>query len=696
MTFARQLQLLVLTSLVLCQGLTLANLRLRTFPALKEEFRKDLSQRPFFEARRQRCRDLEHFGHLLTVDVSLNRQLVRLTASNPYLEQVGALSSDQLEHPDSELRQRLQRVREESLFQIHEISERLFLKTDSTSDEVHQIECCADLFLLVEPHGVILSELQSQPQIATPHYQRHPRQIPEPRQLTFLGRPFADQAFANLDREANQTVVGCFEYGGQYFQGMALDLPVGKGLLVLADRLDQNLARQAAAATGTSTVALLLEGKQGRMLGTSAPQQEALSHLPWHFGEDQVLIQGQEWQSLMVPLDHSHSEDVRLVLLKPTQVLYQVALQQWEWLAAIVLSMTILFVAISSYLASRMAHPIQQLALALRRVGQGEREVPLALAGPGEVRAASQAFHQMLRDLKEKETLEAQVRRLDELRHQADLSDEHVRNQTQFGRFVVVERLGAGGMATVYRALPLDTLAEADQVAIKVIHRQFAADQDFQARLRREFKVLQDLHHPGIVSVLECGELNGILYMVMEFVRGELLSQRLQRGPVAFEEFPGLLRQMLAALQFAHSRGVIHRDLKPENMMLTPQGQVKMMDFGLATGADFSHLTATGVAFGTPAYVAPEQLAGRADPRSDQYSLGIVFYEMLTGQTPFAAPDAMALIQLQMTAAPPEPDLLRADIPPAWSAILLKMLEKNPDHRYPDLKQLGQVWESVF
>lgn len=245
-------------------------------------------------------------------------------------------------------------------------------------------------------------------------------------------------------------------------------------------------------------------------------------------------------------------------------------------------------------------------------------------------------------------------------------------------------------MATVYKALPAQTLEEDGRVAIKVIHRAFAQDEDYQRRFRREFEIMQRLEHPGLVRVLESGDLNGLLYIAMEYVEGENLRDLLdRRGQVDLVTFVKLAGQMLEAVQAAHEAGVTHRDLKPENLMVGQQG-IKVMDFGLATASGTARITLSGDTVGTPRYLAPEQFTQGGGDHSDQYSLGVVFYEMLTGVTPFQGENPMAVLLLHLNEPPPRPRDLRADLPEALENILLQMLAKDPRERFRDLLEIKE------
>ena len=249
--------------------------------------------------------------------------------------------------------------------------------------------------------------------------------------------------------------------------------------------------------------------------------------------------------------------------------------------------------------------------------------------------------------------------------------------------YQLVDALGQGGMATVYRGLPYDNLDPERAVAVKVIASELARQRDFAKRFEREAEICARLDHPNIVRVLSWGEHEGRFYLVMEFVRGQTLGDMLEQDRPAPEQARKVLSDLFGAMVYAHSRGVIHRDLKPDNIMLTEKGLLKVMDFGLAKEEDSEKLTQTGTALGTPAYMAPEQIQGDdLDPRTDQYSLGIIAYEVLAGRLPFDATDVMQLLFAQMTATPPPPSQFHPTLPDEVDAALLKMLAKTAEERF--------------
>jgi serine/threonine protein kinase len=252
-----------------------------------------------------------------------------------------------------------------------------------------------------------------------------------------------------------------------------------------------------------------------------------------------------------------------------------------------------------------------------------------------------------------------------------------------FPQLEIIELLGQGGMGVVFKARQsqLDRL-----VALKVMLPEFARESSFAERFTREARILARLNHPNIVTVYDFGQTGGFFYFLMEFVEGVNLRQSMQSGRLTPEQALTIVPRLCDALQFAHDEGVTHRDIKPENILLDRRGRVKMADFGLAklTGeaqTDFS-ITATGVTMGTPKYMAPEQLenAKSVDHRADIYSLGVVFYEMLTGELPLGRF---------------EPPSQRVQVDVRLDEIVLKALEKRPERRYQQASEVKTQVESI-
>jgi serine/threonine-protein kinase len=256
-------------------------------------------------------------------------------------------------------------------------------------------------------------------------------------------------------------------------------------------------------------------------------------------------------------------------------------------------------------------------------------------------------------------------------------------------RYQVLKKLGEGGMSYVYQA---KEVSSGDIVAIKVLSPKLAADRSSVERLRREAGLAMRLDHPNVCRILRLGESeDGLIYLVMPYLQGELLSDReVKGGPMDVALGVMLLRQVCAGLQHAHELQIVHRDLKPENIMLVPDGdgdKAVVMDFGLAKErrADpaVQKLTATGIILGTPEFMSPEQIRGKPlDARSDVYALGIVAFEMFTGKLPFQGRNAQEMMIARLRGSPTPLRQVRPDMPPALEKALAKSLESDPDKRY--------------
>jgi basic membrane protein A len=264
------------------------------------------------------------------------------------------------------------------------------------------------------------------------------------------------------------------------------------------------------------------------------------------------------------------------------------------------------------------------------------------------------------------------------------------------GRYHILEQLGEGGMATVYKAY--DTRLERD-VAIKVIRRNaFPVDQHelVLKRFDREAKALAKLNHPNIVAVIDYGEYEESPYLVMPFFPGGTLKQRLGK-PVPWQNAAHLLLPIAHALQYAHEQGIIHRDVKPSNILITRSGEPMLSDFGIAKileGGETTALTGTGVGVGTPEYMAPEQWTGQSCVQSDIYSLGVVFYELVTGRKPYVADTPAAILLKQATEPLPRPTQYAPDLPERMERILLKVLAHRPEDRYQTMGEFAEAIEN--
>ncbi|MCX6056753.1 MAG: serine/threonine-protein kinase, partial [Chloroflexi bacterium] len=267
------------------------------------------------------------------------------------------------------------------------------------------------------------------------------------------------------------------------------------------------------------------------------------------------------------------------------------------------------------------------------------------------------------------------------------------------GRYHILEQLGEGGMATVYKAY--DTRLERD-VAVKVIRMERLTIETMPRALKRferEAKSLGKLTHPNIVPVSDYGEFDGKPYLVMPYLPGGTLKQKMGK-PMPWQEAVQLLLPIAEALDYAHSQNMIHRDVKPANILLTQRGQPMLTDFGIAKVLDLEEtldLTGTSAAVGTPEYMAPEQATAKfVDHRVDIYSLGVVFYEMVTGRKPFIADTPLAVLIKHATEALPRPTKFAPNLPDDVEKILLKVLAKQPENRYQDMDELVCAFQGAL
>lgn len=257
-------------------------------------------------------------------------------------------------------------------------------------------------------------------------------------------------------------------------------------------------------------------------------------------------------------------------------------------------------------------------------------------------------------------------------------------------RYRIEAKLGEGGMGVVYRAH--DTLLDRP-VAIKALSPHLLGAEGLK-RLLREAQSAARLTHPNIVAVYDVIEDDSTRLIVMEYVAGQTLRDRI---PLPWPQAVEIAAQVCRALQYAHANGIVHRDIKPENIVITPDGTAKVMDFGLARSEGRSRVTQTGLIVGTVAYMAPEQaLSGQTDARSDLYSLGCVMFEMVTGRPPFQTDDPISVISMHINVPPVAPRFYNTEIPPALDSIILRLLVKDPTQRYASAEELARILDTAL
>jgi eukaryotic-like serine/threonine-protein kinase len=272
------------------------------------------------------------------------------------------------------------------------------------------------------------------------------------------------------------------------------------------------------------------------------------------------------------------------------------------------------------------------------------------------------------------------------------MGDDFVPGQ-RVGDYEVLGVLGAGGMGKVYKVRNVIS----DRIeAMKVLLANLTTQKELADRFLREIKLLASLNHPNIAALNTAMTLNNQLIMMMEYVDGTTLATRLQQGPIAPVEAVNYSTQLLSALSYAHKLNVIHRDVKPANMMLTHDGVLKLMDFGIARPNNEQGMTVTGTTLGSLNYMSPEQVRGEAvDARSDLYSMGVSIYEMVTGQLPFRGHSNYSIMSAHLQETPQPPVVLRPDLPKGLSDIILMSMAKDPKDRFQSADAFANALRSV-
>jgi eukaryotic-like serine/threonine-protein kinase len=270
------------------------------------------------------------------------------------------------------------------------------------------------------------------------------------------------------------------------------------------------------------------------------------------------------------------------------------------------------------------------------------------------------------------------------------MSDETTK---RIGDYEILKELGAGGMGKVYQVRNVIT----DRIeAMKVLLPDLAATQDLAARFLREVKLTASLDHPNICALRTAFSNDNRLYMVMEYVEGTTMATKLDMGPLSVNDAVKYISQVLSAVSYAHQRHIIHRDIKPANMMLTTQGMIKLMDFGIARSGDERGLTMTGTTLGSIGYMSPEQVKGDpTDARSDLYSVGIVLYEFVTGRRPFVANSEYSIMAAHLNQTPKPPLELNPGLPAALNEIILMAIAKEPAKRFQTAEAFANALSTV-
>ncbi len=373
------------------------------------------------------------------------------------------------------------------------------------------------------------------------------------------------------------------------------------------------------------------------------------------------------------------------------------------------LALGLLLALASAYvLARQIAGPIRRLALATRRVEDGDYSVEIDVNAGDEIGMLSQAFQSLVADLKEKAKLVeymmatsggAPTEALPATRKALPSPRDALRPGTLFAnRYEVKEVLGMGGMGVVYRAFDRELR---EPVAIKALRPEMLAGGGVALeRFKQEIRLARKIAHRNVVRTYDLGEVNGMYYLTMEYVEGKSLKELIAtRGPLPVSVTLTIGKQLCRALEVAHEQGVIHRDIKPHNIVVEPSGVLKVMDFGIARLENRSKdegLTKDGMSIGTPDYMSPEQLSGRElDARSDLYSTGVVLFECLTRRLPFEANTTYGLIAKQLEEDAPDPRTFNSEVPEALARLVLKAMAKETGDRYQSAAEMHDALATI-
>ncbi len=416
-----------------------------------------------------------------------------------------------------------------------------------------------------------------------------------------------------------------------------------------------------------------------------------------------VVVAGERRVVKAVPLLSASGEPLGAVVVSRSREEETAAFRKIrQTLLLVGLGVLLVSVPVSFLLGGRIARPLQQLAAGAIAVRDGDLDVKLPSGGSGEVGLLARSFEALVGELREKRQLEellAELRRkpADATRGLAPTSATEAspgpsgvraafsgpRVGTIFaGRYDVLGLLGRGGMGAVYHVLDREL---DEEIALKVLNPDaFAEGTQAVQTLRQEIRLARKITHPNVVRTHDLGDAEGARFLTMEYVPGTTLRELLdRRGALAIAPGLQIAKQLCRGLAAVHEAGIIHRDIKPQNIMVLPNGVVKLMDFGIARTAEGADaVSSDGQTVGTPYYMSPEQAMGRPmDARSDLYTVGVVLFELFTGQRPFPGKEAAEVMHKHVASEPPRPTSLRPDLPEYLEKVVLACLAKRPERR---------------
>jgi eukaryotic-like serine/threonine-protein kinase len=489
------------------------------------------------------------------------------------------------------------------------------------------------------------------------------------------------------------------------------------GALVATYQIDDSLAGAIKQATNSDVVFFALDTlNKPVVVGSTVPKQDITPALQGSLQAEALAADtGGEGMALSAAMGNQHliglagairspSGDVRggfVALRSRESELAAFNALRRTMLLAVALGVVLALIFAFAQ-ARQIAGPVRRLAVATRRVQDGDYTVDIAVKSQDEIGILAQAFQALVEDLKAKAALveymmqasgsaETQPIASAPTAVRAVGGDQLRPGATFAGRYEVKEILGAGGMGVVYRAFDRELQ---EPVAIKTLKPEAMAGGSVALdRFKQEIRLARRIAHRNIVRTYDLGEQNGMYYLTMEYVEGTALKQLIvSRGKLPVSVTLTVGKQLCRALEVAHAEGVIHRDIKPQNIVVEPSGFLKVMDFGIARLANPPQgkgLTEAGVSIGTPDYMSPEQLSGmELDPRSDLYAAGVVLFECVTGRVPFEAESTWALVAKHLEEQTPDPRGFNPDVTPGLAAVIVKAMAKKPADRYATASEM--------
>jgi serine/threonine-protein kinase len=562
-------------------------------------------------------------------------------------------------------------------------------------------ELKADFFIVTDPNGVVVARTD-----------RPSAQGEDLSSDPLVQKPLEGEEAATVWRQ-----------GGRLFHAVSVPMSTGpdlKGVLIAGYGINETLANDIRKLTHSEVAFLTRGGGQPAQLAVSSlgPREEALRSAVPSVPEaaDQPFpleLGGERHVAVQVPLKAATGATVGSMLALRSLAVEMAAFRKFRTSLLLVAGVVMLLALVLAYLAAaRITGPVRRLVGLVERARDGSYAGKVAVGTSDEIGALARSFNHLLTELREKEQMIGFLREgMTVLRKGSGVTTSgsaltadpgtattrNVRGGTTAldrgavvaGRYEVLENIGKGGMGVVFRARDrqLDEV-----VALKVLRDDaLSEDESLVGRFKQELKLARRITHKNVLRTHDFGEADGTAYISMEYLEGVTLKDLIRsKGALPLSVGLRVAKHMCQGLEAAHSQGVVHRDVKPQNMLILPEtGELKIMDFGIARVSEvegagaLSGITSDGTVLGTPDYMPPEQASGgQADFRSDIYSLGVVLFEVFTGQLPFPGEKVVQVILGHLQKQPPAPRSLNPQIPEDLEAVILRCLEKKPAARY--------------